>query len=54
MPINTKMCMLPDVNHSNARNIPSKKANATSRMRRNVGWRDEPGVNNVAKKEFPS
>jgi hypothetical protein len=43
--------MLPFVRKANAINTTNSRPNALSRMRRKVGYRDEPGVNMFAKKE---
>lgn len=44
------MCILPESKYSKARNMVSSVANAPSRMRRNVGFKEEPGLSRVEKK----
>lgn len=44
------MCILPESKYSKAKNMASNVANAPSRMRRKVGFREEPGLSRVEKK----
>lgn len=44
IPMRTIICTLPLVKNNSARNTHSSVAKAPSRMSRNVGWRDDPGV----------
>ena len=44
MPIKAKKCGLPFVMYADQRKTMNNSANTASRARRNVGWRDEPGL----------
>jgi hypothetical protein len=49
--IKAKMCTFPDVRKVRVIRTSRSEANAPSRTSRKVGWRDEPGVRMVSKKD---
>jgi hypothetical protein len=51
MPISAKICTLPLVRNNRPTKVMNSKANATSRMNRNVGCSEEPGVRIFVRKE---
>lgn len=54
MPINTNICMFPDVRKASVMNTSKRKVKAPSTMKRKVGFREEPGLSIFARKDSSS
>jgi len=51
MPISAKICIFPAVMNASAVNTARRDANAPSTMSKKVGFKDEPGLRMVEKKD---